>query len=93
MFTEKGSKVTNTLFVEHGKPLVFGNERTQGIVLDGLTPKVVSIGNEYSEHDLWIHDEHDLHKAQILARLLTILLIMMRCHGLWCILCHPTTLL
>ncbi|HMT34869.1 MAG: 2-oxoacid:ferredoxin oxidoreductase subunit beta [Bacteroidetes bacterium] len=69
VFTEKGSKVTNTLFVEHGKPLVFGNERTQGIVLDGLTPKVVSIGNEYSEHDLWIHDEHDLHKAQILARL------------------------
>ncbi|MCC7029266.1 MAG: 2-oxoacid:ferredoxin oxidoreductase subunit beta [Chitinophagaceae bacterium] len=69
VFTEKSSKVEYTLFVEHGKPLVFGNDRSKGILLDGLTPRVVDMGSGYSESDLWIHDEGDLNKAQILARL------------------------
>ena len=69
VFTEKSSKASETLFVEHGKPLVFGNEQQMGVRLDGLTPQVVSIGESFSKDDLWIHDEHDLNKAQLLTRL------------------------
>lgn len=68
-FTEKGSKAANAIFVEQGKPLIFGTDAQKGIVLDGLNPKIVSIGNEYSLDDLWIHDQHNLQKAQILSRM------------------------
>jgi 2-oxoglutarate ferredoxin oxidoreductase subunit beta len=67
-FTDKGEKEVNTIFVEHGKPLVFGVEDSKGIVLDGFTPKVVTIGEGYSLEDLWVHDETDRNKAEILVR-------------------------
>lgn len=67
VFTEKGTKKANTLFVEHGKPLVFGENKEKGIKLDGLNPLIVNL-SEVSENDLWIHDETDRNKATILAR-------------------------
>ena len=69
IFTEKGSKPMETLFLEQGKPLVFGTQRNKGIRLDGFRPIVVEIGNGVSENDLWIHDERDFYKAQILTRM------------------------
>lgn len=69
IFTEKGTKLEETLFVEQGKPLIFGAEKNKGIRLDGFTPQVVTIGEQYTESDLWVHDEHDLNKAQMLARM------------------------
>ncbi len=68
-FTEKGTKATETLFLEHGKPLVFGAQQNKGIKLDGLKPVVVEIGNGVSADELWIHDEKDFYKAQILTRM------------------------
>lgn len=68
-FTEKGSKADETVFVEQGKPLVFGPTKNKGIRLDGLKPVAVELGGEYSESDLWIHDESDFYKAQILTRM------------------------
>jgi 2-oxoglutarate ferredoxin oxidoreductase subunit beta len=50
-----------------GKPLVFGKGGNKGIVLDGFTPKVVSL-DEHSVNDLWIHDDTDRVKASILTR-------------------------
>ena len=44
-------------------------QENKGIKLDGLKPVVVEIGNGISENDLWIHDEKDFYKAQILTRL------------------------
>jgi 2-oxoglutarate ferredoxin oxidoreductase subunit beta len=69
IFTEKGSKPAETIFLEHGKPLLFGAGQNKGIRLDGLRPVVVKIGNGFSAEDLWIHDETDLYKAQTLVRL------------------------
>ncbi len=66
-FSEKESKKDQALFLEHGKPILFGDNNQKGIKLDGLTPVVVELGNEASLSDLWIHDEHDKIKAQILA--------------------------
>lgn len=67
VFTEKASKKQNTLFVEQGKPMVFGEQSEFGIRLDGVIPEVVSM-QQYSTSDLWLHDEGDLTKAGILAR-------------------------
>ncbi|MDX1665808.1 MAG: 2-oxoacid:ferredoxin oxidoreductase subunit beta [Saprospiraceae bacterium] len=68
-FTDRDTKPDTALFLEHGKPLRFGKEMEKGVRLDGLKPVVVNMEEDgFSPEDLWIHDETDLHKAQILAR-------------------------
>ncbi len=68
-FTEKNTKADNDLFLEHGQPLVFGASRNKGIRLEGSKPVVVDLEKDgYTADDLWVHDERDLFKAQILAR-------------------------
>lgn len=69
VFTEKGTKPEEVLFLEQGKPLIFGATQNKGIKLDGFRPVVVEIGNGVSADDLWIHDEKDFYKAQILTRM------------------------
>ena len=49
--------------------MVFGAEKNKGIKLDGLRPVVVELNENMSVNDLWIHDEKDFYKAQILTRL------------------------
>lgn len=69
LFTEKSTKAEETLFLEQGQPLIFGAQKNKGIRLDGIKPVVVELGAEYSASDLWIHDEQDFYKAQLLSRL------------------------
>ena len=69
VFTEKKSKPEEALFLENGQPLVFGAARNKGIKLDGFKPIVVELHEGISENDLWIHDEKDFYKAQVLTRL------------------------
>lgn len=69
LFTEKETKDDNVVFVEHGKPLVFGKEKDKGIILDGFTPKVVSLKDGHSVNDLIVHNEKDTILSFILARM------------------------
>lgn len=69
IFTEKSTKPNETLFLEHGKPLLFGATKNKGIKLDGFKPVVVEIGVDASVDDIWVHDEFDFYKAQILIRM------------------------
>ena len=69
VFTEKSTKQVHGLYVEQGKPLTFGANGEKGIRFDGMRPEVVEIGAKYSADDMWIHDEKDFYKAQILTRL------------------------
>jgi 2-oxoglutarate/2-oxoacid ferredoxin oxidoreductase subunit beta len=69
IFTEKSSKSVETLFLEQGKPLVFGNSKDKGIKLDGFRPIVVDLTAGFSADDCWVHDEKDFYKAQILVRM------------------------
>ncbi len=69
IFTEKETKREECLFLENGKPLVFGQNENKGIKLDGFTPRIVELGNGVSKDDLWIHDETNKSKAFILAHL------------------------
>lgn len=68
-FSEKETKKEQALFVEHGQPLIFGNDDKKGIILDGIMPRIVDLNDaQYSINDLWIHDEHDKTKANMMAR-------------------------
>ncbi len=69
IYTEKGTKANEALFLENGKPLIFGAQKNKGVKLDGFTPIVVNLEEGYSADDLWVHNERDFYKAQILVRL------------------------
>jgi 2-oxoglutarate ferredoxin oxidoreductase subunit beta len=69
IFTEKGSKAVETLFLEQGKPLVFGANNDKGIKLDGFKPVIIDFAQGFSADDCWVHDEKDIYKAQILTRI------------------------
>lgn len=66
VFTDKGSKLQETLFLEQGKPLIFGAEREKAIALDGPNPRVVNLA-EANEGELMIHDETNRFQAQLLT--------------------------
>ena len=58
--TEKETKPDNVIFLEHGKPLVFGANKDKGIKLDGLNPVVIDLNDgKHSINDCWVHDEFD----------------------------------
>jgi 2-oxoglutarate/2-oxoacid ferredoxin oxidoreductase subunit beta len=69
IFTEKSSKPEEALFLEQGKPLIFGATQNKGIKLLGFKPVIVDLAEGASTDDLWIHDEKDFYKAQILIRM------------------------
>jgi 2-oxoglutarate/2-oxoacid ferredoxin oxidoreductase subunit beta len=55
--TDKQFKDDRTIVLEHGKPMVFGKERNKGLVLEGFTLKIVTLGeNGVTEKDLLVHD-------------------------------------
>ncbi|MBM4160054.1 MAG: 2-oxoacid:ferredoxin oxidoreductase subunit beta [Ignavibacteria bacterium] len=67
-FTEKETKDDSVVFIEHGKPLIFGKEKDKGIRLHGFSPEVVSLKDgKYSVSDLLVHDEKDTTLSFILA--------------------------
>ena len=56
-YTDKNVREDKQLFVEHGKPMIFGKEKDKGVVLNGLKLEVVTIGeNGITEEDLLVHD-------------------------------------
>ena len=57
------------MFLEQGKPLIFGASQNKGIKLDGFKPVIVDLANGGSVDELWVHDEKDFYKAQILIRM------------------------
>lgn len=67
--TQKETRPDTTLVLEHGRPMIFGHEREKGIILDGLTPRVVTIGKDATESDLLVHDERDVNLAFMLSRM------------------------
>lgn len=71
-YTDKNVREDKQLFVEHGKPMIFGKERNKGLILNGLKLETVTIGeNGITEEDILIHDakEKDPTMHQMLVRL------------------------
>lgn len=68
--TEKGSRESQVIYLENGKPLLFGPESARrGIVLDGMRPKVVEIGETARAEDCIVWDESNPMLSAILAQL------------------------
>lgn len=69
--TKKDQKGEHCVYLEDGKPLIFGQNRDKGIRVNGAgTPEVVSL-NDVKEDDLLFHDEKvsDLTHAFRLAQM------------------------
>jgi 2-oxoglutarate ferredoxin oxidoreductase subunit beta len=66
-FSDKETKKEEAILLEHGKPLLFGNNNDKAIRLNGLTPEIVNINDEFV-NDIWVHDEKDKTKANIISR-------------------------
>ena len=70
--TDRETHDDRTLYLEHGKPMLFGKERNRGIRLRGIDPEVVTMGdNGVSEDDVLRHDESkpETSLAHLLSRL------------------------
>ena len=58
-FTEREVRDVRMIYLEHGKPLLFGKNDEYGIRLQGVTPEVVTIGeNGVTVDDIMVHDEN-----------------------------------
>ena len=68
--TEKGSRESQVIYLENGKPLLFGPQNARrGVVLDGMRPKVVEIGETARVEDCIVWDESNPMLSAILAQL------------------------
>ena len=60
LVTGKEVRDDRTIVLKQGEPMIFGKERRNGLILDGLKLKVVKIGEDgISEKDLLVHDAHE----------------------------------
>ncbi|MFC2762629.1 MAG: 2-oxoacid:ferredoxin oxidoreductase subunit beta, partial [Prevotella denticola] len=58
IYTKEGRR-KNAIYVEHGKPLVFGENEEYGLMQEGFGLKVVKIGeNGITRDDILVHDAH-----------------------------------
>lgn len=72
LLTEKDTKDDNILYLEHGKPMVFGKDLDKGIKLDGAKPIIVDLTTgTFTKDDILVHDEFSTEPilAMILAHI------------------------
>lgn len=67
--TDRDSKSDTVLRLENGEPMLFGAEKQKGVRLDGNTPIVVEIGDEWGVDDVLVHDESDYVIASLLSNM------------------------
>ncbi len=61
--TEKTQRLQQVVYLEHGKPLVFGDQEEKGIRLRGTRLEVVELGNGVGPEDCLVWDETDPNPA------------------------------
>jgi 2-oxoglutarate ferredoxin oxidoreductase subunit beta len=66
---DKGLRPDNALYLEHGQPMIYGENQDKGIRLNGTRPEVVQLGNGITEDDLLVHDETDRNLAYMLTQM------------------------
>lgn len=54
--SDKDQRPDHVLYLEHGKPMIFGKQQDKGIRLNGMTPQVVDV-NAVGRESLLVHDE------------------------------------
>lgn len=57
--SDKKTRDDRVIYLRHGEKMIFGKNRDKGLMLEGLTLKVVTIGeNGITEDDILTHDAH-----------------------------------
>jgi len=56
-FVDRSVRDDRMIYLEHGKPLIFGKDRNKGIRWSKQGLEVVELGNGITEADLLVHDE------------------------------------
>ncbi len=68
-YSDRSKRADNDLFLEAGKPMIFGKNKDKGLVHSAHGFKVVEIGDEYSLEDIAVHDPTSLDNAFLLSQL------------------------
>ena len=56
--TGRENRDDRSIYLEHGKPLIFGKNKDKGLVIDGFATKIVDATKE-NEKNLIVHNEND----------------------------------
>jgi len=67
--TDKKTKLSNQLLLEDKRPMLFGHDKSLGIILDGSKLKKVEIGTEYSIDDILVHDTGDKNLSYLISEM------------------------
>ena len=58
-FADKDNRAEHTILLRHGEKMLFGKDRSRGLVQEGFGLKAVTIGEEgYTLDDVLVHDAH-----------------------------------
>jgi len=59
LITARDTKEDNQVYLEAGKPMIYGSQKNKGIILNGTKLETVTIGeNGITEDDLLVHDPY-----------------------------------
>ena len=67
--TDKAIKSDNVIVLEENMPMLFGKEKDKGLILEGTQFRVVTLGKDYSESDILIHNPEDRNLGLILSEM------------------------
>ena len=67
--SDRRERDDHNLYLEDGKPMVFGKNHDHGLILHNGRLKTVMLGDQYSEADLLVHDTSSVGIAWLLSRL------------------------
>ena len=66
---DRRTRDENILYLEDGKPMIFGKDHDKGIRLNGFQPEVVDLGNGFNDTDLVVHDPESVELGYILSNM------------------------
>ena len=66
--TDRATKHDMQLILTHGEPMLFGKDKTKGIIMDGFQLKAVSVDEKHTIDDILVHDMYDKNLAMLLSR-------------------------
>jgi len=67
--TDKATKSDNVIVLEENMPMLFGKEKDKGLILEGTQFRVVTLGKDYSESDILIHNPEDRNLGLLLSEM------------------------
>ncbi len=67
-YSNRNTRADNALYVEDGKPMIFGKDRNKGVILRNFRLEVIELGGEFTEKDLLVHDKSNEAIAYMLIR-------------------------